>query len=281
MLLIAIAAQVLTCGIALALLWKDWAQLRRQASYLPLATTLSTVLLAGLSILLVVNADRRDGENKIETAELRTNLRTGLDQSRLLQQEVADLREAFRLAREDRADYLTVHKKATHVRKEVTETAADQSGSSTSNIPPRSRNDDETTDPKATEFGPLPRYLLAQMKDEFIQCLRKKPGRVSLVSEANDDEAYKYAQDWLSVFQSAGWEIEHKENPIQLVARDEWGGTVLKLNFGAATNSPAANVRSCFYPTHRLKLPEGVNIWPEPNFPPDYIRIIIRHATKK
>src|ERR1039458_1201164 len=55
---IAIAAQLLTCVIALGLLWKDWAELAKRARYLPALVLLATIALTALSIGLVVNSTR-------------------------------------------------------------------------------------------------------------------------------------------------------------------------------------------------------------------------------
>lgn len=67
---------------------------------------------------------------------------------------------------------------------------------------------------EARETQP-PRRLSDMTKSELAACLKKQPGRFSIMSIANNDEAYRYAEDWRDVFISAGWQIEGKDIPIQ------------------------------------------------------------------
>ncbi len=85
---IAIAAQVLTCGIALGLLWKDWAELKRTARYLPVSVLLATVVLTILSVALVVDGARAEAGHKGETSQFQSTLNTLLDRIGVLQEQV-------------------------------------------------------------------------------------------------------------------------------------------------------------------------------------------------
>lgn len=96
---IAIAAQALTCLIALGLLWKDWEDLKGKARYLPAFVLLGTVALTILSIVLVVkvdheakrqqaDAERTEAGHKGEALQFQQTLNTLLDRIGLLQKQV-------------------------------------------------------------------------------------------------------------------------------------------------------------------------------------------------
>src|SRR6266478_4149251 len=89
---IAITAQLLTCVIALGLLWKDWSELRKKARYLPPLVLLATLVLTLLSIVLVANgirdAERLEAGHKGEAQQFQTTLSTLLDRMGALQKQV-------------------------------------------------------------------------------------------------------------------------------------------------------------------------------------------------
>jgi hypothetical protein len=101
----------------------------------------------------------------------------------------------------------------------------------------------------------LPRRLSDSQKTELAECLRKKPGRFSIGAIANNGEAYRYAQDWREVFTAAGWEIEHKDIPIQifLIGGGMWSGMQITMHnasptqgqIALANDSPEQNLNQC------------------------------------
>jgi len=85
---IAIAAQVLTSIIALGLLWKDWTELKAKARYLPWLILLATVMLTGLSVVLIVDGARAEATHKGESNQFQATLNSLLDRIGLLQKQV-------------------------------------------------------------------------------------------------------------------------------------------------------------------------------------------------
>jgi hypothetical protein len=96
---IAIAAQVLTCAIALGFLWKDWKELADRHRLLPSGLLVATLIATGLSIALVAkgvrDADRQEADaqrqeslHKGETQQFRSTLGTLLDRMGALQKQV-------------------------------------------------------------------------------------------------------------------------------------------------------------------------------------------------
>lgn len=114
----------------------------------------------------------------------------------------------------------------------------------------------------------VPRQLSSSQKSELAQCLAKKPGRFSIGAIANNSEAYKYAQDWRDVFISAGWEIEHKDIPIQIfiIGGGMWSGMQFSVHdaspvqgqIALATGSPEQNLHQCL--SGRSDIPDGGQI---------------------
>lgn len=94
--------------------------------------------------------------------------------------------------------------------------------------------------------GPTPRHLSETQKISLIECLSSNPGKFSISAVANNSEAYNYAKEWREVFLAAGWEIEHKDIPIQI------------FTIGGATWSGVrANVHDASTVTDRLAILEG------------------------
>jgi hypothetical protein len=65
-------------------------------------------------------------------------------------------------------------------------------------------------------FTPPARRLSEDQRKLLTACLRLRPGRFSIAAIANNAEAYSYAHDWHDVLVAAGWEIEHKDIPINI-----------------------------------------------------------------
>lgn len=86
--------------------------------------------------------------------------------------------------------------------------------------------------PTVNNYAPIPRTLLDETKKNLIQCLHKKAGKFSIGAVTNHNEAYKYAEIWRSLFLSAGWEIEHKDTPIQnfIIGNGTWTGIRFKVH---------------------------------------------------
>jgi hypothetical protein len=74
--------------------------------------------------------------------------------------------------------------------------------------------------------GPTARHLTEAQKTSLIECLRSNPGKFSISAVVNNSEAYNYANEWRDVFLGAGWEIEHKDIPIQIfmIGGGTWSG---------------------------------------------------------
>ena len=87
-----IAAQLLTCVIALGLLWKDWKELERHHSILPYVVLVATLLLTVVSTALMVkgvrDADRIEAAHKGEGKQFSSTLETLLDRIGTLQKQV-------------------------------------------------------------------------------------------------------------------------------------------------------------------------------------------------
>lgn len=113
-----------------------------------------------------------------------------------------------------------------------------------------------------------PRRLSDMTKSELAACLRKEPGRFSIMSIANDDEAYRYAEDWREVFVSAGWQIDRKDIPIQTfrIVGGKWHGMRVRVHDASptegqtalATGSPEGNFAQCV--NGRRDIPTGGRI---------------------
>jgi hypothetical protein len=93
------------------------------------------------------------------------------------------------------------------------------------------------TQPTVNNYGPLPRHLLDQTKKELVDCLKKRPGRFTVGALGGNSEAYKFAQDWLEVFTSAGWQNESKEIPIQIfmIGGGMWSGIQMTVHDASPT----------------------------------------------
>jgi hypothetical protein len=65
-------------------------------------------------------------------------------------------------------------------------------------------------------FTPPARRLSDDQRTLLTACLRLRPGKFSIAAIENNAEAYSYAQDWHDVLVAAGWEIEHKDIPINI-----------------------------------------------------------------
>jgi hypothetical protein len=125
----------------------------------------------------------------------------------------------------------------------------------------------QTAAEEARESQP-PRRLSDMTKGELAACLKKEPGRFSIMSIANSGEAYRYAEDWREVFISAGWQIEDKDIPIQTfrIAGGKWHGMRVRVHDGSptegqtalATDSPEGNFAQCV--NGRRDIPTGGRI---------------------
>jgi hypothetical protein len=112
----------------------------------------------------------------------------------------------------------------------------------------------QTASEGARESQP-PRRLSDMTKSELTACLKKEPGRFSIMSIANDEEAYRYAEDWREVFIAAGWQIERKDIPIQTfrIVGGLWYGMRVRVHDSSpaegqttlATDSPEGNFAQC------------------------------------
>jgi hypothetical protein len=114
----------------------------------------------------------------------------------------------------------------------------------------------------------VPRRLSDLTKSELAACLKKEPGRFSIMSIANNDEAYRYAEDWREVFVSAGWRLEGKDIPIQTfrIVGGLWHGMRVRVHDASptegqtalATDSPEGNFAQCV--NGRRDIPTGGRI---------------------
>jgi hypothetical protein len=109
-------------------------------------------------------------------------------------------------------------------------------------------------------YAPPARRLLDTQKSELVECLKQKPGQFSIAAIANDSEAYTYAQDLREVFISAGWEIKHKNIPINLmmIGGETWSGlhfnvhdvSTIEGRPALAEGSPEQNLFQCLNASH-------------------------------
>jgi hypothetical protein len=228
-------------------------------------------LLTALSVVMVVNGDRQEAEHKGEVRESHQTLSTLLDQNRWLQQEVSDTKESCVLAA----------KLSNPAAVKLPKISA---GITTSGVIPDIDGQGAANNPTVDDHPRLPRYLLDNKKNDLIECLKKKPGRFSIAVEANNSEAYKYAEDWRSVFLAAGWEIEHKDIPIQILSGGNWAGMTFKFHArsegsGILAGTPEGNAWECLL--NMDGIPGGANLMAYPNFPTGSVRIVISHAPRK
>ena len=123
----------------------------------------------------------------------------------------------------------------------------------------------QTAAEEARESQP-PRRLSDLTKSELAACLKKEPGRFSIMSIANNGEAYRYAEDWREVFISAGWQIKAEDIPIQTFRIVVWYGMRVRVHDGSpsegqtalATDSPEGNFAQCV--NGRRDIPTGGRI---------------------
>jgi hypothetical protein len=114
-----------------------------------------------------------------------------------------------------------------------------------------------------------PRRLSDMTKSELAACLKREPGRFSIMSIADNEEAYRYAEDWREVFTSAGWRIDRKDIPIQTfrIVGGMWHGMRVGVHDASpsggqtallATGSPEENFAQCV--NGRRDIPTGGRI---------------------
>jgi hypothetical protein len=114
-----------------------------------------------------------------------------------------------------------------------------------------------------------PRRLSDLTKSELAACLKKEPGRFSIMSIADNEEAYRYAEDWRELFISAGWQIDRKDIPIQTfrIVGGMWHGMRVRVHDASpaegqtallATGSPEENFAQCV--NDRRDIPTGGRI---------------------
>jgi hypothetical protein len=126
----------------------------------------------------------------------------------------------------------------------------------------------QTVSQEAKE-SPLPRRLSDMTKSELAACLKREPGRFSIMSIADNEEAYRYAEDWREVFASAGWQIDRKDIPIQTfrIVGGMWHGMRVRVHDASpaegptallATGSPEENFAQCV--NGRRDIPTGGRI---------------------
>jgi hypothetical protein len=125
----------------------------------------------------------------------------------------------------------------------------------------------QTTADEARESQP-PRRLSDMTKSELAACLKKEPGRFSIMSIANNSEAYTYAEDRREVFISADWQIEGKDIPIQTfrIVGGLWYGMRVRVHDASptegqtalATDSPEGHFAQCV--NGRRDIPTGGRI---------------------
>lgn len=128
-----------------------------------------------------------------------------------------------------------------------------------------------------------PRRLSGLQKRELITCLSKKPGRFSIGALQGNSEAYMYAQDWREVFISAGWEIVHKDIPIQIfmIGGGMWSGIHFSVHDASPIDgqvaleiaSPEQNLYECIVSRNDFLNGGGGNIIPYKNTPTGTVSI--------
>jgi hypothetical protein len=131
-------------------------------------------------------------------------------------------------------------------------------------------------------YAPPPRRLSEQQKKDFVECIKAKPGRFSIGAISNNGEAYRYAQDWRDVFISAGWEIEHKDIPIQIfsIGGGMWSGVQLNVHGASVTegqvalanDSPEKNLFEC---GTKVSFPPVTNLIPYKDLPTGTVRVMV------
>ncbi len=129
---------------------------------------------------------------------------------------------------------------------------------------------------------PPPRRLSAQQKNDFVECIKARPGRFSIGAISNNGEAYRYAQDWREVFMSAGWEIEHKDIPIQIfmIGGGMWSGvhinvhdaSVVEGQVALANDSPEKSLYEC---GTKVSFPPITAIIPYKDTPTGTVRVMV------
>jgi len=128
------------------------------------------------------------------------------------------------------------------------------------------------------------RRLSEANKTKLAECLRKKPGRFSIAALAGNSEAYRYAEDWRAVFIAAGWEIEHKDIPIQIVmiAGGMWSGIRFTVHDSSTTpgkveaslGSPEGDAAQCLIDM-KDEVPGGGQIIGDKTTPAALVSIIV------
>jgi hypothetical protein len=140
----------------------------------------------------------------------------------------------------------------------------------------------------STDCGPLSRHLLDQTKNELVDCLKKKPGRFTIGALGGNSEAYKFAQDWLEVFKSAGWQNESKDIPIQIfmIGGGMWSGMQITVHDASTTQgqialadgSPEQNFSQCVVGKKDLS---GGSLIPRKEFPAGSVRLDVSDQPQK
>ena len=125
-----------------------------------------------------------------------------------------------------------------------------------------------------------PARRIPEDRTAFISCLKMKPGKFSISALANNQEAYDYAFDWRDMLLAAGWEIEHKDIPIQIfmIAGGMWSGMRINMHATApngieiADNSPEKQFCTCLT---TVPLGAAGTIIPYNDIPTGVVRIFI------
>lgn len=77
---------------------------------------------------------------------------------------------------------------------------------------------------------PPPARRLPTDRGAFIECLKQKPGKFSVLAIEGDQEAYNYAMDWHATFIAAKWKMAHEsDGPINPVTGKTWTGIQIGL----------------------------------------------------
>jgi hypothetical protein len=105
-----------------------------------------------------------------------------------------------------------------------------------------------------------PRRLSDPQKKELAACLAEKPGRFSIMSIADNGEAYAYAQDWREVFESAGWKMEQQDSSTFRISGAKWSGMRVKVHDASQdqgqtaleNDSPEQNFERCVAGKHDI-----------------------------
>ncbi|MGA9567022.1 MAG: hypothetical protein WBS19_15985 [Candidatus Korobacteraceae bacterium] len=85
---------------------------------------------------------------------------------------------------------------------------------------------------KDAEARNADRHLTLDQKTILKECLRPTPGKFSIGALGGNAEAYGYAQDWHDLLIASGWEIEHKDIPINIfmIGGGMWTGMHINLH---------------------------------------------------